>query len=91
MDDADLRSDDDFTSYVMATTKWLHREAYRLCGDTHEAEDLAQTTLYRVYRQWERLTERDDLRVHAPGPTPHLSERASSAARAVRDRSRRTA
>jgi RNA polymerase sigma-70 factor (sigma-E family) len=50
-----------FTQYVQSTHGWLHREAYRLCRDWHEAEDLVQVTLWRVYRRWERLTEQEQL------------------------------
>lgn len=51
----------DFTAHVEASRRWLHAEAYRLCGDWHEAEDLVQLTLYKVYRRWHRLAERDEL------------------------------
>jgi RNA polymerase sigma-70 factor (sigma-E family) len=50
-----------FIAYVRRIRAWLHREAYRLCGDWHEAEDLAQVTLCQMYRRWDRLTDHDQL------------------------------
>ncbi|MCD9880226.1 SigE family RNA polymerase sigma factor [Streptomyces guryensis] len=52
------RNGDDDTEFVQfATTRWsqLVRTAYMLTGDFHEAEDLVQTTLIKVYTQWRRL------------------------------------
>jgi RNA polymerase sigma-70 factor (sigma-E family) len=51
----------EFTVFAASIRKRLHREAYRLCGDWHEAEDLVQLTLYRVYRRWEQLTRHEEL------------------------------
>jgi RNA polymerase sigma-70 factor (sigma-E family) len=50
-----------FEVYMNAIRSRLHRDAYRLCGDWHEAEDLVQMTLYKVYRRWEHLSARDLL------------------------------
>lgn len=46
---------DDFAEY--ATTAWprLVRTAQLLTGDFHEAEDLVQTTLVKVYGHWRRI------------------------------------
>ena len=38
-----------------------HWEAYRLCGDWHEAEDLVQSTLYQIHRRWRRLGDHEKL------------------------------
>jgi RNA polymerase sigma-70 factor (sigma-E family) len=50
-----------FADYVRLCRGWLRSEAYRLCHDWHEAEDLVQVTLYQVYRRWDQLTARDQL------------------------------
>jgi RNA polymerase sigma-70 factor (sigma-E family) len=55
---------ENFITFVQLTRNWLHRQAYRLCGDWHEAEDLVQLTLLKMYRQWEGLTEPDRLNVY---------------------------
>jgi RNA polymerase sigma-70 factor (sigma-E family) len=44
-----------FAEYFTARAGWLRRLAYGLCGDWHTAEDLAQTTLVRLYRGWARI------------------------------------
>jgi len=41
-----------FTSYVAAMLPQLQRQAYHLCGDWYEAEDLTQDALIQVYRRW---------------------------------------
>jgi RNA polymerase sigma-70 factor (sigma-E family) len=47
--------DADFAEFT--TARWAHlvRTAYMLTGDFHEAEDLVQTTLIKVYAQWPRV------------------------------------
>lgn len=44
-----------FTAYVAARRTRLVRTAYLVCGDTHEAEDLVQTALARLYAAWPRI------------------------------------
>jgi RNA polymerase sigma-70 factor (sigma-E family) len=48
---------DDFSDYVRAERGSLYREAFRLCRDRHEADDLTQDTLIKVFRRWERLPD----------------------------------
>ncbi|WP_232248514.1 SigE family RNA polymerase sigma factor [Streptacidiphilus rugosus] len=45
----------DFSAFVAARWAALVRTAYLLTGDFHEAEDLVQATLTKVYPQWRRL------------------------------------
>lgn len=45
----------DFSSFVAARWTSLVRTAYLLTGDFHEAEDLVQSTLAKVYPHWSRL------------------------------------
>ena len=47
--------DSDFTRFVAARWRALTHTAYLLTGDFHEAEDLVQTTLSRVYVHWRRV------------------------------------
>ncbi|GAA5060147.1 SigE family RNA polymerase sigma factor [Streptomyces sp. SID10815] len=52
---ADSGPDADFTRFVTARWRSLTHTAYLLTGDFHEAEDLVQTTLAKVYPHWRRL------------------------------------
>ncbi|KRV48645.1 RNA polymerase subunit sigma-24 [Wenjunlia vitaminophila] len=47
--------DADFTEFTAARWPYLVRMAHMLTGDFHEAEDLVQTTLIKVYAQWPRV------------------------------------
>jgi RNA polymerase sigma-70 factor (sigma-E family) len=47
--------DDDFTRFVVSRWRSLAHTAFLLTGDFHEAEDLVQTTLARVYPRWRRI------------------------------------
>lgn len=44
-----------FTRFVAARWRSLTHTAYLLTGDFHEAEDLVQTTLAKIYPRWRRL------------------------------------
>ncbi|WP_406353802.1 SigE family RNA polymerase sigma factor [Streptomyces sp. NBC_00658] len=50
----------DFAEYATAAWPRLVRTAHMLTGDFHEAEDLVQTTLAKVYARWRRIP-RDDV------------------------------
>jgi RNA polymerase sigma-70 factor (sigma-E family) len=41
------------------------RTAYLLCGDEHEAHDLAQVTLMRVHRRWRSIERVDQPHAYA--------------------------
>lgn len=45
----------EFTDYALLMRSRLQQQAYSLCGDWHEADDLAQETLVAVYRRWPKL------------------------------------
>ncbi|MFJ4851286.1 MULTISPECIES: SigE family RNA polymerase sigma factor [unclassified Streptomyces] len=51
----DSGPDAEFSRFVAARWRSLTHTAYLLTGDFHEAEDLVQTTLARVYPHWHRL------------------------------------
>ncbi|MGW2489432.1 SigE family RNA polymerase sigma factor [Streptomyces sp. NPDC001606] len=56
----------DFESYAAARWSGLFRTAFLLTGDHHEAEDLVQATLAKVYLGWHRIRHLDvpDAYVH---------------------------
>ena len=47
-------ADREFEEFARARTGQLYRSAWLLCGDAHQAEDLVQETLARVYARWRR-------------------------------------
>lgn len=46
----------DFIKYVAAIRPRLRGQAFLLCGDWYEADDLVQDTLLTMYRRWPTLT-----------------------------------
>lgn len=48
-------SGDDFTGYVKEVRVTLRRRAFLLCGDWHEADDLVQATLVKIFNRWSTL------------------------------------
>ncbi|RQX19118.1 SigE family RNA polymerase sigma factor [Micromonospora ureilytica] len=55
----------EFEGFVRSIQYWLRREAYDICGDWYEAEDLVQATLFSVYQRWNRLDRRTGLGAYA--------------------------
>ena len=51
-----MSRDDAFTAFVAARGSALRRTAYLMTGDWHEAEDLTQTALAKLYLAWPRVT-----------------------------------
>ena len=49
-----MQTDPEFEEFARARTPALYRHAVMLCGDRHEAEDLVQETLGKVYVRWHR-------------------------------------
>ncbi|AEV87864.1 RNA polymerase sigma-E factor [Actinoplanes sp. SE50] len=54
-----------FEAFAEAVRQWLRHEAYGMCGDWHEADDLVQTALWKIYRLWPRLCKQGGLRAYA--------------------------
>lgn len=50
-----IEEDAGFTEFALAAWPRLVRTAQLLTGDFHEAEDLVQTTLAKVYGRWRRV------------------------------------
>ncbi|MCP2265249.1 SigE family RNA polymerase sigma factor [Promicromonospora thailandica] len=46
--------DAEFVDFVASAGPYLHRTAYLLTGDPHQAEELVQATFERTYRAWAR-------------------------------------
>jgi len=53
------RGDEEFVEFAQASSARLQRAAYLLTGDRHQAEEIAQATLVRVYAAWGRVRRRD--------------------------------
>lgn len=53
--------EDEFRCFTAARWPGLVRTAYLLTGDLGHAEDLAQTTLIKAYRSWNRVRRVDDI------------------------------
>ena len=58
-------ADSDFSTYAGARLGALRRSAYLLCGDWHKAEDLAQTTLVKLYAAWPRVRRAESVDAYA--------------------------
>lgn len=50
--------DVEFTEFVAARRTQLRRIAYALCGDWHQADDLVQIALAKLYVAWPRIHKR---------------------------------
>ncbi len=51
--------EDRFREFARDNAALLRRYGYLLCGDWHLAEDLVQTTLYKLYGVWPRIHATD--------------------------------
>jgi RNA polymerase sigma-70 factor (sigma-E family) len=56
---------EEFAEFAAAASPRLLRAAYLLCGNSHTAEDLAQTTLTKVFASWRRISQRDAVHAYA--------------------------
>ena len=61
MGDRTRTRDDEFSAYMQARQPSLMRTAYLLTGDRHNAEDLVQTSLAKLYLSWDKVQERDSI------------------------------
>jgi len=58
-------AEDEFVQFADAVAPRLRRTAFLLCGDWHTAEDLAQTTLAKVFASWHRIRDGDAVSAYA--------------------------
>jgi RNA polymerase sigma-70 factor (sigma-E family) len=59
------KQDAEFTEYATARAARLRETAYLLCGDWHRAQDLAQTTLAKVYVAWPKIERSEAVDAYA--------------------------
>jgi len=60
-----VTSADEFVEFAEAISPRLRRTAFLLCGDWHTAEDLAQTTLEKVFVSWRRIRRQNAVHAYA--------------------------
>ncbi|PJN22480.1 SigE family RNA polymerase sigma factor [Kitasatospora sp. CB02891] len=62
-----MRAQDEwgFEEWAAARGRRLYRTAYLLCGNPHRAEDLAQTTLAKLFAHWRRASRMENLDAYA--------------------------
>ena len=51
-------AEEEFVEFADAASLQLRRTAFLLCGDWHTAEDLAQTTLAKMFVSWRKVKRR---------------------------------
>ena len=56
---------DEFTEFAAARAGRLREIAFFMCGDWHQAQDLTQQTLTKVYVAWRRIRSRDNVEAYA--------------------------
>lgn len=52
--------DEDFNDWVLHNRERLYKRAYLICGNWHQADDLVQDALVKVYPRWRHVTDRGD-------------------------------
>ena len=55
----------EFSEFAEAASLQLRRTAFLLCGNWHTAEDLAQTTLAKVFVSWRKIKRRGAVHAYA--------------------------
>lgn len=53
--------DDEFAEFARGAAPRLLKTAWLICGDPHQAEDLVQSAMVKVYLKWSRLREGSPL------------------------------
>jgi RNA polymerase sigma-70 factor (sigma-E family) len=56
---------EEFTEFATGAAPRLRRTAFLLCGNWHTAEDLAQTTLVKMFVSWGRISRQDAVYAYA--------------------------
>ncbi|BEP13747.1 SigE family RNA polymerase sigma factor [Acidothermaceae bacterium B102] len=55
----------EFEAFVSARSPALRRTAFLVCGDWHQAEDVVQNALTKLYLAWGRVERRDGVDAYA--------------------------
>jgi RNA polymerase sigma-70 factor (sigma-E family) len=61
-----------FRDYVSARMERLRRTAFLYCRDWHTADDLAGTTLVKLYQHWHRAQRAGNLDAYVHGILAHV-------------------
>src|SRR5215467_13367516 len=79
------RRDAEFTDFVAVRLPALRRVAFLLCQDWHQADDLVQVAITRLYANWRRAAVMDHTEAYVRTilVREYLSERRSGWARRV--------
>lgn len=56
---------EEFTEFATARAARLREIAYLMCGDWHQAQDLTQQTLAKVFVAWRRIRARENVDAYA--------------------------
>ena len=83
----DAARDAEFSAYMAARQPSLMRTAYLLTGDRHQAEDLVQTSLAKLYLAWDQV-QRPRLGRRLRPPDPGQREQLAVAPRLEAARAR---
>jgi len=54
-----------YEDFVTARSQALYRSAYLMTGQAHDAEDLVQATLVKLYVAWKRASRADSVEAYA--------------------------
>ena len=68
-----MTSAEEFTEFAAIASPRLRRTAFLLCGDWHTAEDLAQTTLAKMFVAWREIRRTLLLEVRQVDATGRLA------------------
>ena len=60
-----VTSAEEFIEFATISSPRLRRTAFLLCGDWHTAEDLARTTLAKMFGSWRRISRKDAADTYA--------------------------
>jgi RNA polymerase sigma-70 factor (sigma-E family) len=58
-------AEEEFVEFADAASLQLQRTAFLLCGNWHTAEDLAQTTLAKMFVSWRKINRRGAVYAYA--------------------------
>jgi RNA polymerase sigma-70 factor (sigma-E family) len=55
------RADSEYLALVHGRVVGLRRTAYLLCGDAHQADDIVQETLTKLYTRWPKINHVENI------------------------------
>ncbi|GAA0466233.1 RNA polymerase sigma24 factor [Paractinoplanes deccanensis] len=55
------RTDSEYLAFVHGQVRALRRTAYLLCGDAHQADDIVQETLTKLYTRWPGISHVENI------------------------------